>query len=406
MAEKTPYVIPLSAVKPKVLTLVPADPGSRYKTKQLQVQTVGKSKMIKSVFVNILEVAKSMQVPPAYIVHFLAYEIGAQAKFDAKKPERQQAILSGEHDPKELSRITVQFIQEVLLCPVCGLPEILIYLEKQVPMGNCRACGAQSTLPISNEKFKRYIINHPPTSKSAFGGNQTGLKKDSSSSSSKSKSSKKERANKEAANEGDDNDNVESDEEEEEEIVWHSDTSAEAARKRREQMMPDANLFKTEDGSSRFDLSGLRKVLESSSDEEALKKYKSEASLDDAAFISHLVDALYTSEEGASPVDIIAVTKSKSSTLSKLVNTPALQSLFLDSIERLIISSSNAKASLILKAFYDLDLIEEEVIVEWSKKKERNASFKEQIAPLIKWFEEAEEESDEEDDEEDEEDEE
>ena len=127
----------------------------------------------------------------ADIVHFMGYEIGAQAKFDAKKPERQQgthpllivvvyfeAFLSGEHDTKDLSRICVQFIQEVLLCPVCGLPELLIYVEDKKVMGNCRACGGHSVLPITNEKFKRHILNHPPTTSSTFGGNKTGAKFD------------------------------------------------------------------------------------------------------------------------------------------------------------------------------------------------------------------------------------
>jgi len=87
-----PYVIPLSAQKPKQLTLVPSDPGSRYKTRQLQVQIVGKSKMMKTMLVNILDVARDMQVPPSYIGTFMGYEIGAQAKWDPKKPERQQAF--------------------------------------------------------------------------------------------------------------------------------------------------------------------------------------------------------------------------------------------------------------------------------------------------------------------------
>lgn len=65
MADQNVYVVPLSSAKPKIISLVPADPGSRYKTRQLQVQVVGKSKMIKTVLVNILDVAKDMQVPPS-----------------------------------------------------------------------------------------------------------------------------------------------------------------------------------------------------------------------------------------------------------------------------------------------------------------------------------------------------
>lgn len=68
MAEVSiPYVVPYTSEKPKILTLVPSDPGSRYKTRQLQIQVVGKNKMIKTVLVNILDVSKDMQIPPSCI---------------------------------------------------------------------------------------------------------------------------------------------------------------------------------------------------------------------------------------------------------------------------------------------------------------------------------------------------
>lgn len=87
------------------------------------------------------------------------------------------AFLSGEHDTKDLSKIMYDFINEVVLCPNCGLPEILIVPEQKTVMGTCRACGAHSELKITDEKFKRYVINHPPTqSKGAFGGNKAGAK--------------------------------------------------------------------------------------------------------------------------------------------------------------------------------------------------------------------------------------
>jgi len=66
--------------------------------------------MIKTVLVNILDVSKDMQVPPSYIGTFMGYESAAQSKWDASKPERQQAYISGEHDTKDLSRIMLQFI--------------------------------------------------------------------------------------------------------------------------------------------------------------------------------------------------------------------------------------------------------------------------------------------------------
>lgn len=83
------------------------------------------------------------------------------------------AFLSGEHDLKDLSRLAQKFIQEVVLCPQCGLPEITIEIASKKILGVCRACGGREELKISNEKFRRFVLNHPPTSsKGAFDGKQ------------------------------------------------------------------------------------------------------------------------------------------------------------------------------------------------------------------------------------------
>jgi len=283
MADKdniAPYVIPLNNQKPKLLSLVPSDPGSRYKTRQLQVQIVGKSKMMKTVLVNILDVAKDMQVPPPYIGTFMGYEIGAQAKWDPKKPERQQAFLSGEHAPKDLSRISLQFLQEVVLCPNCGLPEIVCEVDDGKVKGRCRACGGFEELKISNEKFKRYILNHPPATKGgSFSGNKNVDKKEAAVKNKVAKEQEKEKKKddkppkKERTHEGEDT------------IVWYSDTSEEAARARREAMLPEA-LLKPKKNVT------VEEVKEALSSADKLQELKSSSGLSDAEFIPLLFDAL------------------------------------------------------------------------------------------------------------------
>jgi len=237
------YVVS-SSQKPGIVTLVPIDIGSRYKTKQLQVQIVGKSKMIRTVFTNINEVAKCMQIPPSYIVHFMGYETGTQAKFDSKKPEGQQASISGEHSLKDLSGICCQFIEQVLLCPVCGLPELSIYVKGKSAMGNCRACGNQSELPVINDKFMKFIVTHPPE---ASANKLAGSSKLAAKKTSKKVGSKKDKAKDEDKDDKDEDKEDDAVEENgngnaeggDDDVVWFSDTSEEAVKKRREQMLPE-----------------------------------------------------------------------------------------------------------------------------------------------------------------------
>jgi len=385
-----PYVIPESSVKPKVLTLVPNDPGSRYKTRQLQIRVVGKSKMIKTTLTNILDVAKDMQVPPSYIGTFMGYYIGTQAKFDAKKQERQQAFISGEQDAKDLSKIMLLFINEVLLCPVCGLPEILITPEKNSVYGNCRACGGNSELKITDEKFKRFIINHPPVK----GGNSFDGNKAADKAVKKSKKEKEDDKEKEKENEEEEEEEPviekpkKGSKKKDDEVVWLSDTSQEAVRRRREEMLPKDSVMEELIGNLRDSMS-----LKDGSTE-AIRQLKKK-NPDGKAFITALFSATFSPE-----VDLASEMKAKSTMLAEFVKSDSEQLALLACIERFfgMQSAQLSKVPLVLKDLYDKDILEEGSILAWSESTEGvQPTVREQAAPMINWLKEAEEESEEDD---------
>eukprot|EP01114_Cavostelium_apophysatum_P019172 TRINITY_DN609_c0_g1_i1.p1 TRINITY_DN609_c0_g1~~TRINITY_DN609_c0_g1_i1.p1 ORF type:complete len:398 (-),score=174.74 TRINITY_DN609_c0_g1_i1:49-1242(-) len=391
----TPYVIPLSSQKPKNLTLVPSDPGSRYKTRQLQIQVVGKSKMIKTCLLNILDVAKDCQVPPSYIGTFMGHVIGAQAKFDAKKPERQQAYLSGEQDAKTLSKIMLSFINEVLLCPKCSLPEILITVENNEVMGNCRACGSHTKLNIQDEKFIRYVINHPPNqSKGAFAGNKASAKKDTSKAKDREEKDKDKEAEK--PEEKPKVEKVKKVKTKDEDVVWFSDTSEEATRKRREEMLPDTVNI-TQDSTSKKIEDFVPVVKEALKDGvDALQQLKTKQAVDDKTFVTALFNAMF-----AADADLLAQLKANGKTFTKFVKSGAAQIALLSAIENFcgkVNTAQLSKVPLILKELYDQELVDEDNIFAWEKEKtDAVAAVREQAAPMLKWLKEAEEESDEED---------
>jgi len=381
MADKeiiAPYVIPLSNQKPKTLSLVPSDPGSRYKTRQLQVQIVGKSKMMKTMLVNILDVAKDMQVPPSYIGTFMGYEIGAQAKWDPKKPERQQAFLSGEHETKDLSRIALKFIQEVILCSRCGLPEIVTEINDNKVHGRCRACGGFEELKISNEKFKRYILNHPPTTKGgSFSGNKNVDKKEAAV---RNKVAKAERAEKEDVQE-----KTEKRKQDEEPVVWYSDTSEEAARARREQMLPDSFLKAKKIPSSEE----IQELIDSP---DKLLELKNSCGLSDLEFVPLLFNVLVPAEATS-----LTVLSKKKNSISKFMGSKEGQVALLRSVEKFIGETQPSlipKVSPIIKQLYDDELLEEEGVFTWAEDKtDAITKVRDQAAPIVKWLKEAEEES-------------
>jgi len=395
MAESiVPYVIPLSAQKPRQLSLCPSDPGSRYKTRQLQVQIVGHSKMMKTVLVNILDVAKDMQVPPSYIGTFMGYEIGAQAKWDPKKPERQQAFLSGEHGTKELSKIALQFIQEVVTCPSCNLPEILTEVDQGTSkvMGRCRACGGFNELKISNEKFKRYILNHPPTTKGgSFSGTKNIKEKEIAV---KKNIAKQERDKSEQKEKGEKIVKEKSPKEDSEEpIVWFSDTSDDAARARREKLLPDSGIKIIKK------LPSIDEIKAAITSLEKLQEIKQNNCLSDGDLVPSIFDALIA-KDSASLSPIIT----SKDLLKNFVQDEEGQISLLRCIEKFCGETQPSllpKVAQNIKQIYDEELLEEDTILSWfGDSTDANSKVRENVAPLIKWFKETENESGEEDEDE------
>ena len=73
---KSLYVVCTGAHQIKEISIDPRhqnDPFVRYKMPQLNIQIIGNNKMTRTVFLNVDKVAKSLNVPPAYIPNFLGF---------------------------------------------------------------------------------------------------------------------------------------------------------------------------------------------------------------------------------------------------------------------------------------------------------------------------------------------
>jgi len=376
--------------------------------------------MIKTVLVNILDVAKDMQVPPAYLGTFMGYEIGAQAKFDAKKPERQQAFLSGEHDTVDLSKIATQFINECVLCPTCGLPELVIYTEDKDVLGNCRACGNHTPLPITSEKFKRYVFNHPPSTRGtgvsgSFEGNKTGAKKETKSVQERKKEAHQQEASP-AEKVEDASTNVVK---KKDEVTWFSDTSAEAAEARRREMLPQQHqmIFQGNaangatavvNGNGTSNGSGTTSPDQTLTIDDAknLLKLEGKSFVVEAAKVKDkesLITLLFQAAVGDNATDPVVTIKKTNNVFKEVVKGAVGQAVLLKAVENFCSQdkSLHPKAPLLIKEFYDQDLLEEENIVCWFEKQCSAGGLRDQVVPLVKWLQEAETESDEESGEED-----
>lgn len=403
-----PYVVKISKEQPKRLTLVPGEPTSRYKTRQLQIQVVGRSKMIRTSLLNVTDVAKDMLIPAQYIGQFMGYVIGAQARFDAKKPERERAYLSGEHAPGDLSKVLFKFIQEVLLCPQCGLPEIDLCPQGKKIFGRCRACGGNERMQFSEDKFLKYVLNHPPgnVDMQKTKGKQKG-KKNRERNNPNNKAADDEEEEPSKADSGNDepenSDDAEPDLTEAEKAEldklasqastteWTVDTSEEAARQREQELLPESVSLDQD----------IKNLLQTAGDavDVKLREMQSARKIANERFIPLVFNAMFPdSRRGQFREDLTKFTPA----LTKVIDGKSdIQMLFLESVVLHLSGSIMKQTPIIFKQLYDNDLIEEDAFLKWKgMNKSNDQAVIAVAAPFLNWLEEAEEESEDEEEEE------
>lgn len=422
------YVVRLPT-EPRKVSLDANDLGSRYKTRQLQVQQVGTTKMIRTYLLNVNDVAKDMQIPLQYIGYYLGYELSCVTKVDLKLPPREQVYISGGYDTQELSDLMAKFVAEVVACGVCTRPEVELSVEKKKKkiIGRCRACGSKKEKKFRNDKFVRYVLNHPPVS-DGWSGNKAGGKEDRGN---KGKGGKGRKGNKggddspsnppakgaEDAAEDSNNANGKVDEDtaapQEEELVddelaklaeaaaaklaqggeadapaastsdWATDTSEDAVAKRQEAFTPQSALDAT-----KF-LDNIRAAIKPDDivgTTKALKALQTERELDDARFAEKIIESVMTVKP---PCDALeALNDDLLMVLAEFAPEGAEkeQAAVLDGVEAWFTATGKeASAPQVIKHLYDEDAVEEDAIMLWWTRPSATKSMavRESMQPMI-----------------------
>ncbi|XP_076315344.1 eukaryotic translation initiation factor 5-like [Tachypleus tridentatus] len=137
-----------------------SDQFYRYKMPKIIAKVEGKGNGIKTVIVNMVEIAKALNRPPTYPTKYFGCELGAQTQFDVKN---ERYIVNGSHEAAKLQDILDGFIRRFVLCPSCDNPETTLGVlqKKGLIMVKCIACGYSGTLD-SAHKLITFILKNPP----------------------------------------------------------------------------------------------------------------------------------------------------------------------------------------------------------------------------------------------------
>jgi len=370
----------------------------RYKMPRMQAKVEGKGNGIKTVLVNMVDVARSLDRPPTYVTKYFGCELGAQTQFDVKN---ERYIVNGCHEAGKLQDMLDGFIKKFVLCEKCENPETVLKVKKNMIGASCKACGHIFTMDMRH-KLTTYIVKNPPEMKIEAQGESVTKKKDR-------KDKKKEGSDGEENEQA--NGEPEDDWGDEDEVDWGEDTSEDAVRRRMEALsgglgglVIDNDLEKPEvDRINIFHTFVKQKIQAGAMNAAVQKEILTEAERLEVKNKAPIVLCELLFDEKMIKEKQIA--KHKNLFLRFTHENQKAQKYLMGGLEKTIQTKEAAllaRVPMILKEFFDEDILEEEVILEWAKKvskkyvsKDMATKIHEKAAPFITWLKEAEEESEE-----------
>lgn len=390
-----------------------SDQFYRYKMPRIIAKVEGKGNGIKTVLVNMGEVAKALNRPATYPTKYFGCELGAQTQLDTKN---DRYIVNGAHEAGKLQDILDGFIRRYVLCSSCSNPEtvLAVLARKGIITTKCRACGYSGTLE-TNHKLNTYILKNPPPSEEesklsvAPGSSKKGKRK----SRDEKKGAKTQNGTTEdvaSSPPGDsdahdghgDHDDGHVDGTAGDDDDWGEDTS-EAAKARRMEalttgakgLMLDDDLDKSEQERMDIFYNFVKARLARGLDGKEVFGEAERLEVRDKAPLV-LCELLF--DEGMAT----QVVQHRALLLRFTHGSARAQRYLLGGFEQVVREHSAVllpRVPHVLKALYDRDILEEEAILDWAKKcskkyvsKEMAQEIHEKAKPFIKWLQEAEEE--------------
>lgn len=369
----------------------------RYKMPRLVAKVEGKGNGVKTVIPNMVDIARALARPPTYCTKYFGCELGAQTQFDFKN---DRYIVNGSHEAGKLQDMLDGFIKKFVLCEKCENPETVfkILTKKGIINSSCKACGHVFMLDMRH-KLTTFILKNPPEQNIDAHGTSLTKRKDK-------KSQRKEQQD-ENENNGND-DSVINEDDDWDDGEWSADVSEEAVKQRMKELSEGVKGLAMDDDMEKTETERVNifhnfvkdKMAENGGavdkvDKEIFGEAERLEIVNKAPIV--LCELLFTDS-------MVAEVKKNKRLLLRFTNeNQKAQKYLLGGVEKTIETRKAVllpKTASIFKTLYDLDILDEEVLIEWSKKvskkyvsKELAEQIHKKAEPFITWLKEAEEES-------------
>ena len=368
------------------------DPFYRYKMERIQSKIEGKGNGIKTVIVNLSSVAQSLARPPAHVIKYFGFELGAQTN---TSPNDDRWIITGAHDASKLQDYLDGFISKFVLCKKCKNPETDVHIKDGNITLDCKACGKISDVD-PRLKLSSFILKNEPKKG----------KKDKSSKKAERRARKEAEARGEATSpdggspgdsaddNGDDGDLAleagsddeltrqinegakEIEDEDAKEVEWSIDTSEAAIRARAQDLPDDLKralvIEDDEEGGSSYDVFG-KWIIDTGAEKGGVEnldnvdiyiKAKELGIEEKHRTLTVIPQTLFTEK-------IVKQMDGRAPMLKKMITSDKHEKAFLGGIERFVGNDKPElipQVSAILLKVYENDLVSEDQLKAWCSK--------------------------------------
>jgi translation initiation factor 2 subunit 2 len=106
----------------------------------------------KTLWANFDKLCKSVKRNPEHIFNFFENELGTSSSVDSK----ERLLIRGKFKGEELNKVLSKYINEYVICKVCGSKDTTLVKEQKLFFVVCESTSCQSRRTVS-KITKRYI---------------------------------------------------------------------------------------------------------------------------------------------------------------------------------------------------------------------------------------------------------
>mmetsp|Transcript_16963 Transcript_16963/g.30308 ORF Transcript_16963/g.30308 Transcript_16963/m.30308 type:complete len:274 (-) Transcript_16963:161-982(-) len=115
----------------------------------------------KTVFINFMDLCKSLNRQPEHMQAFLMAELGTSGSLDGQ----QRLIVKGRFMPKAFEGVLRRYVNDYVLCTWCKSADTLLDREQATRLMylRCQQCGASRTVAPIKQGFQARVTRRPRT---------------------------------------------------------------------------------------------------------------------------------------------------------------------------------------------------------------------------------------------------